>query len=321
MNSIDLAVIIVNFNTASLLKECLNSVEENRGNLKLEIFVVDNNSRDQSVEMIKKDFPQIKLMVNSENIGFARGVNLGLALAKGRYFLLLNPDVKVLTGVLKGMIEFMEQNKDAGLAGVQLLNSDGTKQNSMANFPSLSQELLNKSLLRILFPEKYPSKYQEYKSPIEVDSVIGACMIVRPEAVKEVGELDPGYFLFLEETDWCFQMKKKGWKIFHIPQLKIYHKQGQSLLDLKSKGRIEYYRSYYRFFKKNYSRISYIILKIIHFIKTMINIGLNLIASILTLGLKKGYREKFLIYSHLFLWQILGCPGRDIEKYGSFFKI
>ncbi|MFH0931016.1 MAG: glycosyltransferase family 2 protein [Candidatus Zixiibacteriota bacterium] len=209
MNSIDLSVIIVNFNTASLLKECLNSVEENRGNLKLEIFVVDNNSRDQSVEMIKKDSPQIKLMVNSENIGFARGVNLGLALAKGRYFLLLNPDVKVLPGVLKGMIEFMEQNKDAGLAGVQLLNSDGTKQNSMANFPSLSQELLNKSLLRILFPEKYPSKYQEYKSPVEVDSVIGACMIVRPEAVKEVGELDPGYFLFLEETDWCFQMKKK----------------------------------------------------------------------------------------------------------------
>ena len=321
MNSMDLSVIIVNFNTASLLKECLNSVEENRGNLNLEILVVDNNSRDQSVEMIKKDFPQSKLIVNSENIGFARGVNLGLALAKGRYFLLLNPDVKVLAGVLKGMIEFMEQNKDAGLAGVQLLNPDGTRQNSMANFPSLTQELLNKSLLRILFPKRYPSKYQEYKSPIEVDSVIGACMIVRPEAVKEVGDLDSNYFLFLEETDWCFQMKKRGWKIFHLPQLKIYHKQGQSLLGFKSKGRIEYYRSYYRFFKKNYNQLSYIILRVIHFIKTMINIGLNLTASILTLGLKKGYREKFLIYSHLFLWQILGCPGRDIEKYGSFFKI
>ncbi len=321
MNSMDLSVIIVNFNTASLLKECLNSVEENRGNLKLEILVVDNNSRDQSVEMIKKDFPQVKLIVDSENVGFARGVNLGLALAKGRYFLLLNPDVKVLAGVLKGMIEFMDQNKDAGLAGVQLLNSDGTKQNSMANFPSLTQELLNKSLLRTLFPKRYPSKYQEYKSPIEVDSVIGACMIVRPEAVKEVGDLDSNYFLFLEETDWCFQMKKKGWKIFHLPQFKVLHKQGQSLLGFKSKGRIEYYRSYYRFFKKNYNQLSYIILRVIHFIKTMINIGLNLTASILTLGLKKGYREKFLIYSHLFLWQILGCPGRDIEKYGSFFKI
>jgi len=321
MNSIDLSVIIVNFNTASLLKECLNSIEENRGNLKLEILVVDNNSRDQSAEMVKKDFPQVKLLVNSENIGFARGVNQGLALAKGRYFLLLNPDVKVLPGALKGMIEFMDQNKDAGLAGVQLFNSDGTKQNSIANFPSISQELLNKSLLRILFPEKYPSKYREYKSPIEVDSVIGACMIVRPEAVKEAGELDPDYFLFLEETDWCFQMKKMGWKVYHLPQLKVYHKQGQSLLDLKSKGRIEYYRSYYRFFKKNYSQISYVILRIFRFIKTMINIGINLLALIFTLGFKKGYREKLVIYSRLFLWHLLGCPGRDIEKYGLFFKI
>ena len=321
MNLIDLSVIIVNFNTASLLKECLNSVEENRGNLNLEILVVDNNSRDQSVEMIKKDFPWVRLIVNSENIGFARGVNLGLALAKGRYFLLLNPDVKVLAGVLKGMIEFMEQNKDAGLAGVQLLNPDGTRQNSMANFPSLTQELLNKSLLRILFPERYPSKYQEYKSPIEVDSVIGACMIVRPEAVKEVGDLDSNYFLFLEETDWCFQMKKRGWKIFHLPQFKVLHKQGQSLLGFKSKGRIEYYRSYYRFFKKNYNQLSYIILRVIHFIKTLINMGLNLLALIFTLGLKKEYGDKLKIYLHLFLWNLLCCPGRDIEKYGSFFKI
>ncbi|HEX9912717.1 MAG TPA: glycosyltransferase family 2 protein, partial [candidate division Zixibacteria bacterium] len=260
-------------------------------------------------------------IVSYENVGFARGVNLGLAPAKGRYFLLLNPDVKVLPGALKGMIEFMDQNKDAGLAGVQLFNSDGTKQNSIANFPSISQELLNKSLLRILFPEKYPSKYREYKSPIEVDSVIGACMIVRPEAVKEAGELDPDYFLFLEETDWCFQMKKMGWKVYHLPQLKVYHKQGQSLLDLKSKGRIEYYRSYYRFFKKNYSQISYVILRIFRFIKTMINIGINLLALIFTLGFKKGYREKLVIYSRLFLWHLLGCPGRDIEKYGLFFKI
>lgn len=321
MDSIDLSIIIVNYNTADLLKECLQSAQENRGDLKLEFLVVDNNSRDQSVEMIKKEFPQVKLLVNSENIGFARGVNQGLALAKGRYFLLLNPDVKILPGVLKGLVDFMDQNKDAGLAGVQLLNPDGTKQNSIANFPGLAQELFNKSLLRLLFPGKYPSKYQEYKSPLEVDSVIGACMIVRPEAVKEAGELDPDYFLFLEETDWCFQMKKKGWKVYHLPQLKVYHKQGQSLLDFKSRGRIEYYRSYYRFFKKNYSQISYIILRISRFIKTMINMGLNLVASVVTLGLKKRYKEKLVVYSHLLLWHLLGCPGRDAEKYGLFFKI
>ena len=317
----DLLIIIVNFNTASLLKECLGSIEENRGDICLEILVVDNNSEDQSVEMVKKDFPQVKLIANSENVGFARGVNQTLNLARERYFLLLNPDAKVLPGVLRGLVDFMDQNKDVAISGVQLLNPDGTKQNSIANFPSLAQELFNKSLLRILFPKRYPSKYQEFVSPIEVESVIGACMIIRPEAVKEVGELDPGYFLFLEETDWCYQMKKRGWKIYHLPQLQVLHKQGQSLLGFKSKGRIEYYRSYYRFFKKNYSRLGCSFLRVIVFIKTLVNISLNLLALIFTLGLKKVYREKFWIYSHLFLWHVLGCPGREVQKYGSFFKI
>ena len=235
--------------------------------------------------------------------------------------MLLNPDAKVLLGVMKGLIDFMDRNKDVALSGVQLLNPDGTKQNSIANFPSLTQEFFNKSLLRILFPQKYPSKYREFKSPIEVESVIGACMIVRPEAVKQVGELDPKYFLFLEETDWCFQMKKKGWKIYHLPQFKAYHKQGQSLIDLKSKGRIEYCRSYYRFFKKNYDRASYFLLRAVVLIKTLINLSLNLLALIFTLGSKKEYKEKFWIYSHLLLWHLVGCPGREVQKYGSFFKI
>lgn len=317
----DLSVIIVNFNTAPFLKECLTSVEENKGDLHLEIVVVDNNSRDYSVEMIKKHFPQVKLMVNSENLGFARGVNQALNLAKGRYFLLLNPDANVLPGALRCMVDFMDQNKDVALSGVQLLNPNGTKQNSIANFPTLAQELFNKSLLRILFPKKYPSKYQEYTSPIEVESVIGACMIVRPEAVKDVGQLDPEYFLFLEETDWCYRMRKKGWKIYHLPQFKVIHQQGQSLIDLKFKGRIEYYRSYFRFFKKNYGGLRYIFLRTIVFVKTLLNLSLNLLAVIFTLGWRKEFKEKFSIYSRLLLWHLLGCPGREEKKYGSFFKI
>jgi GT2 family glycosyltransferase len=317
----DLSVIIVNFNTAPLLRECLNSIEENREDLHLEILVVDNNSRDHSVEMIKKDFPRVELIANSENIGFARGVNQALNLAKGRYFLLLNPDAKVLPGVLSGLVDFMDQNKDVALCGVQLLNPDGTKQNSIANFPTLAQELFNKSLLRILFPKKYPSKYQEYKSPIEVESVIGACMIIRPEAIKEVGELDPDYFLFLEETDWCYRMKNKGWKVYHLPQFKVIHQQGQSLIDLRSKGRIEYHRSYFRFFKKNYPPLRYLFLRAIVLVRALINLSLNLLALIFTLGLREKYKEKLYVYLHLFLWHLLGCPGREVQKYGSFFKI
>ncbi|MDH4222927.1 MAG: glycosyltransferase family 2 protein [candidate division Zixibacteria bacterium] len=317
----DISIIIINFNTSTHLRGCLNSIYENSENLNLEILVVDNNSGDKSVEMVEKDFPQVKLIINSENTGFARGVNKALDSASGTYYLLLNPDVLILPDTLGGMLDFMNLNKDAGLAGVQLLNPDGSKQNSIANFPGLAQEIFNKSILKILFPGRYQSKYQDYASPVEVESVIGACMIVRKHAVAEAGKLDPGYFLFLEETDWCFQMKKMGWKIFHLPQIKVIHKQGQSLLDFKSKGRIEYYRSYYRFYKKNYSRVTYFLLRIIMPIKTLINISLNLIGSILTLGMVEKFRENSLIYSHLFLWQISGCPGREVERYGSFFKI
>ncbi len=317
----DLSIIIVNFNMALLLRECLKSIEENRGEVYTEILVVDNNSGDQSVEIIKKDFPQVKVIANPENIGFARGVNQALNLAGGKYLLLLNPDAEVLPGTLRGMVDFMDQNKGAAISGVQLLNPDGTKQNSIANFPSLTQELFNKSLLRILFPKRYPSKYRQFLSPIEVESVIGACMIVRSQAVKQVGKLDPGYFLFLEETDWCYQMKKKGWKIFHLPQFRALHKQGQSLLGFKSKGRIEYYRSLHRFFKNNYSRSSHLLLRVIVFTKTLVNLSLNLLAMIFTLGLKKEYRERVSIYWHLFLWHLLGCPGREVKRYGSFFRI
>jgi GT2 family glycosyltransferase len=219
------------------------------------------------------------------------------------------------------MVDFMDRNKDAAIAGVQLLNPDGTKQNSIANFPSLTEQLFNKSLLRILFPKRYPSKYREFPSPIEVESVIGACMIVRFQAVQDVGKLDPGYFLFLEETDWCYQMKKKGWKIFHLPKLRALHKQGRSLVGFKSKGRIEYYRSLYRFFKKNYNRSSHLLLRVIVFTRTMVNLSLNMLAVIFTLGLKREFKEKVSICWHLFLWHLLGCPNREAQRYGSFFRI
>ena len=112
----------------------------------------------------------------------------------------------------------MDSHPETGVAGAQLLNSDGSKQNSIANFPSLATELLNKSLLRWLFPERFPGKERDYSEPIEVDSVIGACMMVRREALDQVGLLDEDYFLFLEETDWCYRMKRAGWKIYHVPR-------------------------------------------------------------------------------------------------------
>jgi GT2 family glycosyltransferase len=192
----------------------------------------------------------VTFIQNQKNVGFAVANNQALRLSKGDYLLLLNPDTRVKEGSIEGLVSFMESSSEAGVAGAQLLNDDGSKQNSIANFPSLATELLNKSLLRWLFPKQFPGKERDYSNPVEVDSVIGACMMVRRKALDQVGLLDEDYFLFLEETDWCYRMKRAGWKIYHVPQAEVYHFQGKSTEADRKRAKVEYYRSRYHFFKK-----------------------------------------------------------------------
>jgi GT2 family glycosyltransferase len=176
-------------------------------------------------------------------MGFAKAVNQGLQRASGRYILLLNPDTQMKGGAIGRLVSFMDSHLDTGVARAQLLNSNGSKQNSIANFPSLATELLNKNLLRWLSPERFPGKERIYSEPMNVDSVIGACMMVRREAMDRVGLLDEDYFLFLEETDWCYRMKRAGWKIYHVPDAEVYHFQGKSAEVEKKRARVEYFRS------------------------------------------------------------------------------
>ena len=214
-----------------------------------EVILVDNGSQDGGRIEVKRAFPSVHIIENEKNLGFAKAVNQGLQKASGRYVLLLNPDTQMKDGAIERLVSFMDAHSDVGVAGAQLLNADGSKQNSIANFPSLATELFNKSLLRWLFPKKFPGKERDYPEPVEVDSVIGACMVVRRKAMEQVGLLDEDYFLFLEETDWCYRMKRAGWKIYHVPQAEVYHFQGKSAETAKKRAKVEFYRSRYHFFK------------------------------------------------------------------------
>ena len=251
-----LTIVIINWNTKEDLLSCLSSIWEELGGVEKEVFVVDNGSKDGSAEAVRKEHPLTKVLENETNLGFAKAVNLALRQMKGRYALLLNPDTRLKKESTERLISFMDDHPMVGVAGAQLLNPDGSKQNSIANFPTLATELLNKSLLRWFFPEKFPGKERDYAEPIEVDSVIGACMMVRQETLKQVGLLDEDYFLFLEETDWCYRIREAGWKIYHVPQAEIIHFQGKSAGAEKGKARLEYYRSRYHFFRKNRGRTS-----------------------------------------------------------------
>ena len=304
----DLSILIVNWNTNALLIQCLKLVHQEMGNGEREVFVVDNGSVDGSVESVREKFPEVIVIQNPMNLGFAKANNQVLSLSKGKFTLLLNPDTQVKEGAIETLKIFMDNHPEAGVAGVQLLNSDGSKQNSIANFPSLATELLNKSLLRLLFPKTFPGKERNISEPIEVDSVIGACMMVRREAMEQVGLLDEDYFLFLEETDWCYRIKRAGWKVCHLPQAEIYHLQGKSAEKDKKRAKVEYYRSCYQFFKKNRGSWQWFVLLIGLLIKLGFEFLSMVIACILTGFAVKKWRNKLSNYAYLLWWHLKGCP-------------
>ena len=304
----DLSIVIVNWNTREYLLRCLRSVLALRDRDSREVIVVDNGSQDGSAGEVKRLFPDIDLIENEQNFGFARATNQGISRSSGRYILLLNPDTEVLEGSIESIVAFMKSRPEAGIAGAQLLNEDGSRQNSIANFPSLTTELFNKSLLRRLFPRRYPGKEIEYPDAIEVDSVIGACMVTRREALERVGVLDEDYFLFFEETDWCYRMKAAGWRVYHVPQAKVIHFQGKGADRRKREAKVEYFLSRYHFFKKNRGRLQWFLLLIGLMAKLKVEFLSMFIGCLVTLFLLKRWRKRLAVYAYLLVWHLRLCP-------------
>ena len=295
--------------------DCLNSIYETVKDIDVEIYVVDNNSTDGSQAAVKKGFPDVKLIENETNTGFGYANNQALRIMQGRFAVLLNSDAVLKENSIKRLLAFMTTTPSAGIAGVQLLNDDGSRQNSIDNFPSSETEIFNKSILRLFFPGKYPSKNMSYKDPIEVDSVIGACMMVRKEAIGDVGVFDEDYFIFLEETDWCFRMNKKGWKVYHVPDAEVFHLSGHSKKRTPWRSQIEYYISLYKFFRKNRTPASYLTLRVLKPCKILTNLILNILGNLITLFQKEGFRGRLLKYYKLSVWHLLMCPdSMGIQK-------
>lgn len=300
-DQIDVSIVIVNWNTKNLLKNCLNSVYQTINSLTLEIIVVDNASSDGSVEMLERDFPQTIIIGNQENKGFGTANNQAFAVMKGKYALLLNTDALLTPDAVHKLWSFCEANSQAAIVCGQLLNADGSKQNSIASFPSLLTLVANTSLLEYLFPKQFPSKRYEHARPIEVDSAVGACMMIRKRALDETGFFDERYFFFFEETDLAYKMYKSGWKIYHIPDAYIYHLQGQSI-GSNLRSRIEFYRSRYQFLRKWHSRSYFICASLLIVGRLMINWTFSCIMTMITLGLVKKIRQKFVVHSQLISW-------------------
>jgi GT2 family glycosyltransferase len=301
----DISIIIVNWNTRELLKNCIISVVKTVQGPSYEIIVVDNASTDGSVAMLREDFPEVVVIENHENRGFGAANNQAMRIMNGRCALLLNSDTVLCEHAVERLFAFMESHADAAMACGQLLNADGSRQNSIAAFPNLFTLLMNTSLLEYLFPARFPSKRYGFEVPRQVDSCIGACLMVRKAAIDAVGMFDERYFFFFEETDWAHTMHKAGWKSYQLPDARIYHLQGQSI-GRNINSREEFYRSRYQFFRKWENRLAYLLLRTVIVARLFVNLALTAAGAMLTLGLNRGLRDKTYVYGRLMVMHLKG---------------
>jgi GT2 family glycosyltransferase len=304
----DLSVIIVTRNTCALTCAAIESVRASRDDLRKEIFLVDNGSTDDTPAEVAKRFPAVHYLRAEGNLGFAKANNWGVREAAGEFLLLLNSDAAVKADSLATAVGWMRQHPDCGVAGVQLLNPDGSRQNSIANFPTLATELLNKSLLRRLFPSRYPGKERPFTEPVAVESVVGAFMLIRREAWTAIGGLDERYFFFLEETDFCLQARRLRWRVMHLPQITVWHGQGQTAKQVSAAARIEYWRSRYLYFAKNHGPAVRAALAVGLVVRLLVDWLASGVMKLLTFGQNHRWAGKWRVYSALMLWHLRGKP-------------
>lgn len=278
----DLSVIIVSWNTEKLVKDCLESITANTFNIDYEVFVVDNNSSDNTVNMIKNDFKDVKLIENKINNGFAKANNQAIKLSTGKYVILLNSDTVVKENALNTMLEYLEKNDEVGIVGCKLLNADGTLQESCRRFPDF--ETYANILLKLhgIFPgkkcfQRYFMKNMDYNEVNEVDQVMGAALMYRKEVLGEKSYLDEDYWIWFEEVDFCYNVKKKGYKVVYIPSAQIMHYKGQSFNQLmKVKQQKFFNKSLLLYFQKNGRKSDVVKLKILFPISLLLSYILQL---------------------------------------------
>lgn len=304
----DVSVIVVSWNTRDHLAACLATIGPASGALAVEVCVVDNGSGDGSADLVAGQHPDARLLRNPDNRGFAAAVNQGLAATTGRYALLLNPDARLPADGLRALVDWADAHADVGIVGAALRDPDGTPQDSVAAEPTLATELLNRDLLRWLAPRRFPDD-RIGGEPRDVPTVIGACLLARRAAIERVGPMDEGFFVFLEETDWCVRMRGGGWRVVHHPGVVVEHAQGAAARRTPVAKWIEYHRSLYRFFRKHRGLGAYLVLRVLRPPKLAVNLLLNVVALTLTIGLARRARRKIRVNAGLCWWHLRGCPA------------
>ena len=271
---LDLSISIVSYNTKDLLRQCLESIYSETKGISFEILAVDNASIDGSVDAIRNNFPNVKLIVNKKNVGFAAANNQAIKDSKGRFILLLNPDTVILDSALDKLVEFMDSHPEAGVVGPQILNPDRTLQFSYDNGISLGlffRGLVIRHFSRLLRVLPLVGRHKNYsinskclEHPPKIKEVVrvrGCCLLVRKEVINQVGLMDEQFFMYCEEVDWEYRMKKAGWKIYFYPFAQIIHYWGASSKQHAEKCHQIHNQSNYKYIRKHYGIPGAVLLK------------------------------------------------------------
>ncbi len=297
--------IVVNYNGGALLSACAQSLLA-AGLPPERLLVIDNGSKDDSIERLMASVPCCQVERMGCNAGFARAVNRGLARVKSEFALLFNNDARLAPDALEALAAAFDNLPRAAFLGGRLLHQDGRLQNAFAPFPTLLAEIIPKGLLRQLAPSRYAGRTQG-EEPLRVESLIGALFAVRMAAVEDFGPLDEDFFFFLEETEWCHRAHRHGWHIWHIPQARAVHLQGATAKRYPAPARIEFQRSKLLYFAKTQPRAYPLALSLL-FLKAMSNALAHLM--LLAMGgiLHPSWRARAIVYAHILAWYLAGRP-------------
>lgn len=266
----DIGIVIVNWNTCGFLQRCLETVYASEGDFRCRVLVVDNASQDDSAAMVRRVFPQAELIVNAENIGYPRANNVGLrhlgyraagdvGAAAPRYALLLNPDTELPADALQGMVDFMDSRPDVGAAGPKLVLMDGSLDKACRRgFPTPLVSFYHYAGLARLFPRnrrfgRYNMTFADEDEAMEVDSVVGAYMQVRKEAIDQAGLLDEAFFMYGEDLDWAYRIKQAGYRVWYHPQVTVRHVK-RAASRQSQKAQAEFWRAMLIFYRKHFRR-------------------------------------------------------------------
>jgi GT2 family glycosyltransferase len=287
MERLRVSIVIVNWKTPRLLKAALRSVLADPESNRFEIIVVDNNSGDGSVEMLRRDFPMVHTIANTENVGFAKACNQVIPNALGKYVLLLNPDTQVVDCGVTKLAHYMDIHHECGAVGPKVLNPDGSLQLACRrSFPTPQAALYRLTYLSRLFPKnevlaRYNVTNVDPNSELEVDALSGSCMMVRKTAIDKIGLMDEAIFMFGEDIDWCWRLKEAGWQVRYFPGAVVYHYHGASSRFRRVRSTVNLHVSMTVFYRKYFASRHRLPLNLLIYIGIWLRGGLSIVIALL----------------------------------------